>query len=116
MTVMSRPHAIVASAGRQGLAVTRGLGERGVPVTVLHWDADDLASVSRYAALAVRVPPPESDGDAFIEHVLSLAGRLPGAVLIPTTDGAVKDVARNKADLERHFVVECPDWTVAEKY
>ena len=107
---------IVASAGRQGLAVTRGLGERGVPVVVAHWDDDDLASTSRYAAEAIRVPVPEIDGGAFVESVLSLAGRLSGAVLVPTTDGAVKDFAQRREELERHFVVDCPTWEVAERF
>ncbi len=41
------PPAIVASAGPQGLAVTRGLGERGVPVVVLHRDDEDSCSRAR---------------------------------------------------------------------
>jgi predicted ATP-grasp superfamily ATP-dependent carboligase len=85
-------------------------------VVVAHWDADDLASSSRYATETVRVPPPELEGDAFIESLLSLADRLSGAVVIPTTDGAVKDLARRKDELARHFIVDCSDWAVAEKY
>ena len=106
---------IVASAGRQGLAVTRGLGERGVPVVVAHWDADDLAAASRYATEVVRVPPPELEAGAFIDSILALGERMQGALIMPTTDGAVKDVARRRADLEQHFVVDCPSWDVAEK-
>jgi predicted ATP-grasp superfamily ATP-dependent carboligase len=110
------PVAIVASAGTQGLAVTRGLGERGVPVVVAHWDEDDLASASRYAVETVDVPPPDSEDEGFVERLLSLADRFPGAVLIPTTDGAVKDIARAKDTLEPHFVVDCPAWEVAERF
>jgi len=112
----SGPPVIVASAGRQGLAVTRGLGERGVRVIVAHWDEDDLAAVSRYAEEAIPVPPPESADGAFIERLLALADRFEGAVLVPTTDGAVKDMAQNKARLERHFLVDCADWDVAERF
>jgi D-aspartate ligase len=107
---------IVASAGRQGLAVTRGLGERGVPVIVAHWDDDDLASVSRYATEAIRLPAPEVEGEAFVEHLLSLADRLPGAHVVPTTDGAVKDIARRRPELERRLLVDCPSWEVAERF
>jgi len=96
--------------------VTRGLGERGVPVIVLHWDDDDLARLSRYATESIKVPRPELDGDAFVDRLLSLADRFAGAVVIPTTDAAVKDVASNKSRLERHFLVDCPSWEVAERY
>jgi D-aspartate ligase len=113
---VAAPPAVVASAGNQGLAVTRGLGEEGVRVIVAHWDEDDLAAASRYAAEAILVPAPETAGDAFVERLLSLGERFPGAVLIPTTDGAVKDIARRKADLERRFLVDCSSWEVAERF
>jgi D-aspartate ligase len=116
LTTPSPPPAIVASAGRQGLAVTRGLGERGAPVVVLHWDDDDLAAASRYATRAIRVPRPELDGPAFVDRVLGLADELAGGVLVPTTDAAVKDVARRKHELEEHFLVDCPTWEVAERF
>jgi D-aspartate ligase len=85
-------------------------------VVVVHWDDDDLASVSRYATESIRVPEPEGQGGAFVESLLSLALRLPGAVLVPTTDGAVKDIARRRDELERHFIVDCPEWEVAERF
>ncbi len=110
------PPVIVASAGNQGLAVTRGLGERGVSVVVAHWDDDDLAASSRHAAATVRVPQPDAGDGAFVESLLALADDYPGAVLIPTTDGAVKDMAMSKATLERHFLVDCPAWDVAELF
>ena len=110
------PVAIVASAGRQGLAVVRGLGEQGVSVVVAHWDDDDLAAVSRHAAATIRVTAPDAGDDAFVARLLELAERYPGAVLIPTTDGAVKDMAERKAELERHYLVDCADWTVAERF
>jgi len=110
------PPAIVASAGRQGLAVTRGLGEQGVRVIVAHWDDDDLAARSRHAAATVRVPQPDAGDGAFVESILALADDYPGAVLIPTTDGAVKDVASSKAALEGDFLVDCPGWEVAELF
>lgn len=110
------PPAIVISKGAQGLAVTRGLGERGVRVIVLHWTDHDVARLSRYASEAIQVPHPERDGDAFIETLLSLGERLPGAVVVPTADEAVRDVARSKPALERHFVVACPDADVVERF
>jgi D-aspartate ligase len=110
------PPAIVISSGVQGLAVTRGLGERGVPVVVLHWTDDDLASVSRYALEAVRVPQPEHEGRAFVDRLLELTDRFRGAVVVPTADEAVKDISMRKRELERHYVVACPGWEVARRF
>ncbi len=110
------PPAIVISKGAQGLAVTRGLGERGVPVFVLHWTDRDVARLSRYVVGSLQVPHPERDGDAFVDTLLSLGDRLHGGVVIPTADEAVRDVARAKAALERHFVVACPDADVVERF
>ena len=53
IAAMNGPPAIVISKGAQGLAVTRGLGERGVRVIVLHWTDHDVARLSRYASEAV---------------------------------------------------------------
>jgi predicted ATP-grasp superfamily ATP-dependent carboligase len=96
--------------------VTRGLGERGVPVVVLHWTDHDVARLSRYATEAIQVPHPEHDGGAFVETLLSLGERLAGAVVMPTADEAVRDLARNKDRLERHFIVACPDAEVVERF
>jgi predicted ATP-grasp superfamily ATP-dependent carboligase len=85
-------------------------------VVVAHWDDDDLAASSRHAAATVRVPQPDAGDGAFVESLLALADDYPGAVLIPTTDGAVKDMAMSKATLERHFLVDCPAWDVAELF
>ena len=110
--------AIVVSAGRvTSMAVTRSLGERGVPLVVLHWEGNDqVASVSRYARETLDVPHPERESRAFVERLVGLAPRLAGAVLVPTSDDGVKVLAQHKAELARHFVVACPDWSVAERY
>lgn len=113
---MTDPPAIVISKGAQGLAVTRGLGEMGVRVVVLHWTDHDVARLSRHAAESIKVPHPEHDGTAFVETLLSLGDRLHGAVLVPTADEAVRDLARNKRELERHFIVACPDADVVERF
>jgi D-aspartate ligase len=110
------PPALVISKGAQGLAVARGLGERGVRVIVLHWTDHDVARLSRHVSEAIRVPHPEHDGTAFVETLLSLGERFAGAVVVPTADEAVRDVARAKQALERYFVVDCPDADVVERF
>ena len=113
---VTEPAAIVISKGAQGLAVTRGLGEQGVRVIVLHWTDHDVARLSRYASEAIQVPHPEHDGSAFIEILLSLGARFQGAVVVPTADEAVRDLAGSKEALEQHFIVACPDADVVERF
>jgi len=108
--MLTATEALVISSGLQGLAVTRALGERGVPVVVAHVRPDELAARSRYAVRTCLVPPPERDGEAFVDALLSLAGEHAGAVLIPTTDEATRDVARRAGDLARHYRLACPSY------
>jgi D-aspartate ligase len=85
-------------------------------VVVLHWDDNELASASRYTSEALRVADPERESATFIAQLLALAPRLAGAVLMPTSDDAVKALARHKSALEQRFVVACPDWGIVERY
>lgn len=112
----SMPPCLVVSSGRAGLAVARGLGELGLRVVVCYVDRFDLARASRYAAEAVAVPKPDQDDGAFVERLLWLARRFPGAALIPTSDDAVVDIARAQDELSRHFLVDCPAWDVAQRF
>ncbi len=48
MTPVARTPALVVSGHTMALAVVRALGEAGVPVVVLHYDARDFAQASRY--------------------------------------------------------------------
>jgi predicted ATP-grasp superfamily ATP-dependent carboligase len=107
--------ALVISSGLQGLAVTRALGERGVPVVVAHTNPNDLAPSSRHATRARLVPRPEHDGEGFADALLTLAEDHAGAVLIPTTDEATRDVARHERELARHYRLACPSHDVVER-
>jgi predicted ATP-grasp superfamily ATP-dependent carboligase len=107
--------ALVVTSGVQGLAVTRALGECGVPVVVLHDKPDDQAPLSRHACEAVLIPRPEHDGPAFVQVLLELAERHAGAVLIPTTDESARDIARHEDELGRHFRLACPSWDAVSR-
>jgi predicted ATP-grasp superfamily ATP-dependent carboligase len=107
--------ALVISSGLQGLAVTRALGERGVPVVVAHTNPNDLAPSSRHATRARLVPRPEHDGEGFADALLTLAEDHAGAVLIATTDEATRDVARHERELARHYRLACPSHDVVER-
>ncbi|MDQ3709197.1 MAG: hypothetical protein M3387_07835 [Actinomycetota bacterium] len=107
---------MVISGGITGLAVMRSLGRAGVPVVALHHDPNDFAHRSRWVNEDIAVPHPEHAERAFIERMIELAESFAGALLIPTSDEAVKALARHKEGLQHHYVVACTGWTVAERF
>jgi predicted ATP-grasp superfamily ATP-dependent carboligase len=111
--INSKP-AIVLSTGTAALGVIRSLGERGVPVIALYQDPTDVGCASRYLREAIQVPHPEHEEKAFVELLLRQAPRLGGGVLMPCADSYLGTVARNKAELQQHYLVACPDWKIAQ--
>jgi D-aspartate ligase len=100
--------ALVVSSGLPGLAVTRALGKCGVPVVVAHCAEDDLAANSRYARATLRLPLPEHDGAAFVDALLDLGAAYSGAVLMPTSDEATRDIALRADELAPYYRLACP--------
>lgn len=116
MTAPTGKAVVVVGAHTMALGVVRALGEAGVPVFVLHYDARDMAHVSRYVVAEHRIPPPHLHEPEFIEALRRHAGRLGGSMLLPVSDEATVAVARHKEALGRDFVVACPDWAVAQRF
>jgi predicted ATP-grasp superfamily ATP-dependent carboligase len=108
----SKP-AIVLSTGTAALGVIRSLGRRGVPVVALYQDRSEVGCVSRYVREAIQVPHPEHEEKALVNLLLRQAPRLGGGVLMPCADGFVAAIARNKQELQQHYLVACPDWAIA---
>ena len=82
-------NAIVASGSTHALGVVRGLGRRGVPVTVVSYDRRDIATSSRLVRDVIRAPHPDNDEAAFVKVLLEAAHRCPGSLLIPASDAAL---------------------------
>ncbi len=108
--------AMVIAGGVAGLAVVRALGSAGVPVIVLYHDVHDVGRASRHAAASIRVPHPEHAEKEFVDNLLAIGPRHAGALLLPTSDEAVKTLGRHKRALERHYAVGCVDWEVSERF
>jgi D-aspartate ligase len=108
--------AIVLSGHTMGLGVARSLGEKGVPVVMMHHDERDMAQVSKFINARFWVPHPEKCQEEFIEFLVDKANRFGGGVLIPTSDEAVVAVSRNKKSLERHYLVACPEWEISKQF
>jgi D-aspartate ligase len=101
-----QPAAIIFNSHITGLAVSRSLGRRGVPVVALDRDQKGYALASRYATVTGRCPNVLEDETQFIDALTSVGKALkqPG-VLYPTNDEWVLAVNRHRGELERHFLI-----------
>lgn len=83
----AQPPAIVLDGEqRSALAVTRSLGQRGVPVWVADSTAKPLASASRFASKILRYPDPMKYPDKFGAWLKAIDIQHPHSVLFPLTD------------------------------
>jgi predicted ATP-grasp superfamily ATP-dependent carboligase len=116
MTPAARTPAVVVSGHTMALAVVRSLGEAGVPVAVMHYDARDIAQASRYVVAGVTLPHPLTDEERFVDALVDEGRRFDGAILIPASDEAAVAVSRHKARLQERYVVAAPEWEVTERF
>lgn len=98
-----------------GLALIRALGRRGIPVVVLNYLPVEMGYVSKHVRQHIRITPPMVDEESFISDILALAGRYPGALLVPTDDYTVVAFAKNKDCLQKHFRVVVQDWSIVRR-
>ncbi|CAN5268983.1 hypothetical protein BH23CHL1_BH23CHL1_20690 [soil metagenome] len=101
-----KPAAIVFNSHITGLAVTRSLGRRDVPVIALDPDPKGYGLASRYATVTALCPYVLTEEEAFISFLLELGEALEQpAVLYPTNDEWVLAVNRHRERLEQHFLI-----------
>ena len=62
--------AVVLSCHNTGLALIRGFGHAGIPVSAVYYDSKDMVYVSRYVSESYNVPDPEIDAEGFIDFLL----------------------------------------------
>jgi D-aspartate ligase len=113
--------AIILGTHTMGLGVIRALGEKGVPIVAVYYDAHDVGYVSRYVTEKIRAPHPEHQESAFIDLLIEMAGKYAGAVLFPVSDETLVTVSRNKDRLKRYYLVastgrEIVDRLIDKKY
>jgi len=108
--------AVVLGGWAAGLAVIRALASAGVPVVAVCHSRGEPGLVSRYASPRLVGPHPEDAEDEFVEFLLELGERYPGALLVPTTDEGVTAVARHKRALVERFAVACMDHEIVERF
>ncbi len=102
---MSAP-AVVLGGQVSGLAVTRSLGARGVPVAVLDPDPDAPSFSSRFATSSHVIPDPRSDEDKALARLVAIGRRARArCVLVATGDHWARTVADHRDELSEYFIV-----------
>jgi len=114
MNTFNNPGVIVIEGHVQGLANTRLLGRKGIPVIVVDKD-NCVARYSRYCKAYYQCPDYLNDDFADFLIRLHRAFGLQDWLLLPSNDHAVHTIARNKERLSKFFKVITEDLDVIEK-
>jgi predicted ATP-grasp superfamily ATP-dependent carboligase len=107
--------AVVLSGVTNSVGVVRALGSANIPVVTVSEAGTDLASSSKHVRKRLVAPNPQDDEAQYVKLLMEQRA-LEGGLLIPTSDSTLVAVARNKSELQKHYVVACPDWEVVERY
>ena len=81
---------------RSALAVTRSLGQRGIPVYVGAETAVSLAGASKYCTQSFAYPSPWSHPEEYVACLLEIARQWNATALFPMTDLAVELIGEHK--------------------
>ena len=112
----SLPPAVIVGAHTVGLGVLRALSQLDITRVVVSYDPKDMGRGSRYITTLVDAPHPESQEDAFINSLVRLADRYPGAILFPASDASLTAISRRKTELGQYYHVACTEWSITEQY
>jgi predicted ATP-grasp superfamily ATP-dependent carboligase len=108
------PSVMIIGAHTMGLAVMRSFKELNIERIFLSYDTDDMGRASNLASKVFDSPNPETELDSFRDLLIGLAAKYQGAVIFPASDPALKAVSMIKPELDKFFVVACPDWSIVE--
>ena len=81
---------------RAALAITRGLGQAGIPVIVGAETAKSLAGASRYCVTSWRYPSPLQHPAQFISSLVEAVKRFDITAIVPSTDSSMQVVAAQR--------------------
>lgn len=109
----NKPGVIIIEGHVQGLANTRLLGKKGIPVIVIDKD-DCVARYSKYCKAYYKCP--DYLDDDFADFLLRLhkAFNLQDWLLLPSNDHAVHTIARNKNKLSKCYKVITEDLEIID--
>ena len=96
-----------------GLALIRGLGEKGIIVYALSSNPKAIGFYSKYVKKHIVHPDPNSNSECFLDFIVKLGKKLNDenqkGVLFPTSDLLVKIFSENKDALKDYFIFTFPD-------
>lgn len=101
--------AIIIEGHVQGLANTRALGRKGIPVIVISHDKLCIARHSKYCKKFFLCPPYHSDALAGFMVELALRENLEGWVVFPSNDHAVITLSKHQKALSAYYHILTPE-------
>ncbi|SLM50196.1 conserved protein of unknown function [Nitrospira japonica] len=105
---------------RSALAVTRGLGQAGIPVVVGAETDSSLAGASRYCVSRWRYPSPLTNPMQFISSLAEAIRQLNISAVMPVTDASMQAVTEYRERLGLSKTHGLPSWesynSVSDKY
>lgn len=111
---MDRSGVIIIEGHVQGLANTRALGEKGIPVLVVD-TGNCIARYSKYCRKFYRCP--QYDTPEFIQFLIEVAKRerINGWLLLPSNDHAVYNISKNEKLLKSRYNLITPGIDIVER-
>lgn len=114
MTINQKlPGVIVIGDHVQGLGIIRNLGEKQIPVYLVHDKNICIGRFSKYLKKFLKSPK-MTEQTEIINFMVKIAKKynLFGFVLMPTNDAAVYVLSKNKSLLEEYYKIPTPDYQV----
>lgn len=119
--ILSSPKRLVAGAiviggDFQGLSIVRSLAAHRIPAVVIDHELN-ISRFSRYPKKILQTAPPSED-EQFAADLAQIIRfhRLYGWVVYPTSDEAVRALAKHKQKLEETVKVPTPEWKRTKTY
>jgi predicted ATP-grasp superfamily ATP-dependent carboligase len=110
---MSKPGVIVIGGHVQGLGITRIYGKNGIPVILLDDNKPNLTKHSKYCKRFIHY----NKGELHKKLIqLGITGEYADWMLVPTNDGVVELLSKNKTELSTYFKVSTDTFDVLEHF
>lgn len=108
--------AIVIGCGIGGLGVIRSLGIEGFNIIALYYDRTDFAQASKYVYEKTKIPNPRTEEKEFVDLLIRNSGKWKDALVLETNDNAAVALSKNKEQLEKHYKIATPEWSVLRRF
>jgi predicted ATP-grasp superfamily ATP-dependent carboligase len=114
MLKKNRPPVIIVGNHVQSLGIIRSLGRMGICIYLLNEKHFCISRFSKYVKF-IKSPLIENE-KVFIDFLINIGKneKTKGSILIPTNDKAICLIAKNKVELELHFIVPTPSWDIVK--